>query len=114
MDIASIVTPPEECPAVSIRPQNKVSTLYRRRNLKGMVDSDRQPTKIKKGLGTGKGDIRIGSTRPKKSSGRQSTSFTIVCAQFSALLVEDRLQFLSWLFEGALTHCASAVACPSI
>ncbi|OQE57783.1 hypothetical protein PENNAL_c0388G05389, partial [Penicillium nalgiovense] len=50
-----------------------------------MVDSDRQPTKIKKGSGTGKRDTRIGSTRPKKSSGRQRTSFTTVRAQFSAL-----------------------------
>ncbi|CAG8023522.1 unnamed protein product [Penicillium nalgiovense] len=114
MGISSIATHPEECPAESIRSQNKVSSLHRRRNSKGMVDSDRRPTKIKKGSGTGKGDTRICSTRAKKSSGRQSTSFTTVRAQFSALSVEDRLQFLSWLFEGALTHCASAVASPSI
>jgi hypothetical protein len=114
MGIARIATHPEECPAETVRSQNKVSSLQRRRNSKGMMDGDCQPSKIKKGSGTRKRGTRIGSTRPKKSSGRQSTSFTTVRAQFSALSVEDRLQFLSWLFEGALTHCASAVASPSI
>ncbi|KAJ6114047.1 hypothetical protein N7523_007364, partial [Penicillium sp. IBT 18751x] len=36
-----------------------------------------------------------------------STSFPTVRAQFSALSVEDRLQFLSWLVQGVLSHCAS-------
>ncbi|KAJ5474126.1 hypothetical protein N7475_003692 [Penicillium sp. IBT 31633x] len=107
--IAGIAMHPEECPAELIRSQNKVSSLQHRRNSKGIMDSDSQPPKMKKGSGTRKRDTRIGSTRPKKSSGRrQSISFTTVRAQFSALSVEDRLQFLSWLFEGALTHCASA------
>ncbi|KAJ6118842.1 hypothetical protein N7471_013462 [Penicillium samsonianum] len=119
MSIAGIATHPEECPAESIRSQNKVSSLQRRRNSKGMVDSECQASKIKKGSRTRERHTRIGSTRSKKSSGhRQSISFTTVRAQFSALSVEDRLQFLSWLFEGALTHCASAplsaaVASPS-
>lgn len=38
---------------------------------------------------------------------RKSVSFPDVRAQFLALPVEDRLQFLSWLFEGALPHCTS-------
>ncbi|KAI1829071.1 hypothetical protein DTO027I6_10004 [Penicillium roqueforti] len=118
MGIARIATHPEECPTESIRSRTKVSSLQRRRNSKGMMDSACQPSKIKKGSGTTKRHTRIGSTRPKKSSGRQSISFPTVRAQFSALSVEDRLQFLSWLFEGALTHCASApssaaVASPS-
>ncbi|CAI7629235.1 unnamed protein product [Penicillium palitans] len=91
MGITRIATHPEERRAESIRSQHKVSSLQRRRNPEGMMDGDCQPSKIKKGS---------------------------VRAQFSALSVEDRLQFLSWLFEGALTHCASApssaaVASPS-
>ncbi|KOS44611.1 hypothetical protein ACN38_g4460 [Penicillium nordicum] len=38
---------------------------------------------------------------------RSSVSYPTVRAQFSALSVEDRLEFLSWLFEGALSHCIS-------
>ncbi|CAG7976447.1 unnamed protein product [Penicillium salamii] len=108
MSIAGIATHPEECPAESIRSQHKVSPLQRRRDSKGMIDTDCQTSKIKKGSGTRQRHPRNGSARPKKGSGhRQSISFPTVRAQFSALSVEDRLQFLSWLFEGALTHCSS-------
>jgi hypothetical protein len=108
--ITGIATNPDECPAKFIRSQNKVSFLERRqRNSKGRIDTDCQPSISKKSSGTRKGHTRIGSARPKKVSGhRQSVSFPTVRAQFSSLSVEDRLQFLSWLFEGALTHCASA------
>ncbi|KAJ6016380.1 hypothetical protein N7540_010971 [Penicillium herquei] len=47
--------------------------------------------------------------RIKKSNqgpGRKKESLLAMCAHFSALALEDRLQFLSWLFEGALSHCA--------
>lgn len=37
--------------------------------------------------------------------------FSTVRSQFMALSVEDRLQFLSWLFEGALSHCVSVSTC---
>ncbi|CAG8135378.1 unnamed protein product [Penicillium olsonii] len=37
--------------------------------------------------------------------GRKNVSLPAFCAQFSALPAEERLQFLSWLFEGALSHC---------
>ncbi|OQE06719.1 hypothetical protein PENFLA_c185G03069, partial [Penicillium flavigenum] len=50
--------------------------------------------------------------RPKKRAsrstpelGRKNVSLPTFRAQFSALPVEERLQFLSWLFEGALSHC---------
>ncbi|KAI3092205.1 hypothetical protein CBS147333_10244 [Penicillium roqueforti] len=106
--IADIAAHPEECPAESIRSQHKVSSLQRRRDSKRMMDTDCQTSKIKKGSGTRQRHSRNGSARPKKGSGhRQSISFPTVRAQFSALSVEDRLQFLSWLFEGALTHCSS-------
>ncbi|KAJ5771441.1 uncharacterized protein N7511_003492 [Penicillium nucicola] len=107
--ITGIATNPDECPAKSIRSQSKVSFFERRqRNSEGMVDTDCQPSISKKSSGTRKRHTRIGSSRPKKSSvHRPSLSFPTVRAQFTALSVEDRLQFLSWLFEGALTHCAS-------
>ncbi|KAJ5413679.1 hypothetical protein N7509_000306 [Penicillium cosmopolitanum] len=37
--------------------------------------------------------------------GHQEASLSTILAQFSALKAEDRLQFLSWLFEGALSRC---------
>lgn len=37
--------------------------------------------------------------------GHPKASVSTILAQFSALPVEDRLQFLSWLFEGALSRC---------
>ncbi|KAJ5117321.1 hypothetical protein N7448_010953 [Penicillium atrosanguineum] len=52
-----------------------------------------------------------GAGRSNKGLGRRkNVSFPTVRAQFSALPVEDRLQFLSWLFEGALSHCVSTPA----
>ncbi|KAJ6004590.1 hypothetical protein N7540_012967 [Penicillium herquei] len=42
------------------------------------------------------------STRAKRPGG---TSFFALRDQFSSLPVEERLQFLSWLFEGALSQC---------
>ncbi|CAG8069002.1 unnamed protein product [Penicillium olsonii] len=108
MSIAGITTHPEEYPAESICSQNKVSSPQCRRDSKGTMDTDCQTSKVKKRSGTGKMHTRNGSTRPKKGSGhRQSISLPTVRAQFSALSIEDRLQFLSWLFEGALTHCSS-------
>ncbi|CAG8008675.1 unnamed protein product [Penicillium salamii] len=109
MSIAGIATDPEEFPAESIRSQNKVSSLQHRRNSKGMVDTDCQTSKVKKGSGSRQRHTRNASARPKKRSSHcQSISFPTVRAHFSALSVEDRLQFLSWLFEGALTRCSSA------
>ncbi|KMU81582.1 hypothetical protein CIHG_05381 [Coccidioides immitis H538.4] len=32
-------------------------------------------------------------------------SFTTLCSHFLSLQLDERLQFLSWLFEGALTSC---------
>jgi hypothetical protein len=52
-----------------------------------------------------------GAGRSTKGPGRHKrVAFPAICAQFSALPVEDRLQFLSWLFEGALSHCVSTRA----
>ncbi|CAG8059190.1 unnamed protein product [Penicillium salamii] len=50
--------------------------------------------------------------RPKKRPRRSprgtnpsNASFPTIRAHFSALTAEDRLQFLSWLFEGTLSRC---------
>lgn len=45
---------------------------------------------------------------PKRLSRETNTtkaSFSTIQAHFSAAVAEDRLQFLSWLFEGALSRC---------
>ncbi|KAL3470248.1 hypothetical protein BJX99DRAFT_52329 [Aspergillus californicus] len=45
---------------------------------------------------------RAYSTSPSKDN-----SFTAIRSHFVSLPLNDRLQFLSWLFEGALQHCMS-------
>lgn len=40
-----------------------------------------------------------------RKPGHQEASLSTILVQFSALRAEDRLQFLSWLFEGALSRC---------
>ncbi|RWQ95419.1 hypothetical protein C8Q69DRAFT_486494 [Paecilomyces variotii] len=40
-------------------------------------------------------------------SGQEYTSFPAFCTQFLFLSIDERLQFLSWLFEGALQRCIS-------
>lgn len=46
---------------------------------------------------------RIG--RGTRANGAGKRPFSIIRDQFSSLPVEDRLLFLSWLFEGALSQC---------
>ena len=57
---------------------------------------------------------RSEAEQPEQSSKRRRTitvsqecghSFTTLCSSFQSLPMEDRLQFLSWLFEGALPRC---------
>ncbi|KAB8229544.1 hypothetical protein BDV23DRAFT_166567 [Aspergillus alliaceus] len=48
---------------------------------------------------TGNGPARLPSKGPSR---RKNLSFPMLRSQFSAMSVEDRLQFLSWLFECAL------------
>ncbi|KAJ6004599.1 hypothetical protein N7540_012968 [Penicillium herquei] len=44
---------------------------------------------------------------------RKNNSFLATRAQFSALAIEDRIQFLSWLFEGAVSYCTSLPSNPN-
>ena len=57
---------------------------------------------------------RSKAEQPERSSKRRRTitvsqgcehSFTTLCSSFQSLPIDDRLQFLSWLFEGALPRC---------
>jgi hypothetical protein len=51
---------------------------------------------------TGNGSGRLPNKGPSR---RKNLSFPVLRSQFSAMSVDDRLQFLSWLFEGALQRC---------
>ncbi|KAF3391611.1 hypothetical protein F1880_007460 [Penicillium rolfsii] len=96
---------PSEC---SQCPNQDPPVRCRRKNEKATADPIRQSTKFKKHSSVGKRYSKIGAGRSsKRPRRRNSLSFPAVRAQFSALPVEDRLQFLSWLFEGALSHCVS-------
>ncbi|KAI2791355.1 hypothetical protein POX_c04212 [Penicillium oxalicum] len=80
-----------------------------RENAKETADPNRQFTKINKCSSIGKRCSKIGAGRSRKGPRRcNSVSFPTVRAQFLALPVEDRLQFLSWLFESTLSHCVSS------
>ncbi|KAJ5982720.1 hypothetical protein N7451_012820 [Penicillium sp. IBT 35674x] len=106
--INGIAAYPEGCPAKPSRFQSKASPHQRRRqNPKDMMGSDCQ-SKTKSASGVRK---RLTKRSPGRSNticdNSQSISFFKIRAQFSELPVEDRVQFLSWLFEGALSHCAT-------
>lgn len=76
--------------------------LLQHRPIQGSIQCQQPPShRVKEYSQDGAGRSNKGSHR------RSSVSFPIVRAQFSALPVEDRLEFLSWLFEGALSHCIS-------
>ncbi|CEL10095.1 hypothetical protein ASPCAL13222 [Aspergillus calidoustus] len=45
--------------------------------------------------------------RVRSTSAPREDSFAALRSQFTSLPLDDRLQFLSWLFEGALSHCMS-------
>ncbi|KAJ5938512.1 hypothetical protein N7466_001646 [Penicillium verhagenii] len=98
----------EGCPATPSRSQSQASPPQRiRQKSKEMMGIECQSRTINSS-GVRKMHTKRSSGRSNKTSGnRQSISFLKVCDQFSELSVEDRVQFLSWLFEGALSYCAS-------
>lgn len=49
--------------------------------------------------------------RKLRANAASKNSFSILRDHFSSLPVEDRLQFLSWLFEGALSQCLPTSSC---
>ncbi|KAJ5588791.1 hypothetical protein N7537_011469 [Penicillium hordei] len=111
-NITSVATHLDECPSNCSRFPNRDPSFQRSgHNTKETVDHDRQSSKVQKFSPTGKRKANNSSSRPTRGPGRgKNGSFPAVRAQFSALSVEDRLQFLSWLFEGALSHCVSTRA----
>lgn len=77
----------------------------RQHTVKRTLKSGWQPSKISKVSVVVKSHKKSRAGRSIDGLGRQNVSFSTARAQFSALPVEDRLQFLSWLFEGALSQC---------
>ncbi|KAJ6096615.1 hypothetical protein N7486_007361 [Penicillium sp. IBT 16267x] len=108
-NISGIAACPDRCPSECSHLPNQDPPLQcRRQNAGGTADPNRQSTKINKPSSAGKRYSKIGAGRSNKGPRRRNrASFPTVRAQFSALPVEDRLQFLSWLFESALSHCVS-------
>ncbi|KAK4862968.1 hypothetical protein LT330_010712 [Penicillium expansum] len=78
----------------------------RRHSSKGKVKPGRQLSKINKVAGVVESKVKNHTCRFACGLGcKNDVSFPTVCAYFSALSVDDRLHFLSWLFEGALPRC---------
>ncbi|OQD96473.1 hypothetical protein PENVUL_c092G07715 [Penicillium vulpinum] len=78
---------------------------------KETVDHDSQSSKVQKFPPIGKRKANNCSSRSIRGPGRgKNGSFPAIRAQFSALSVEDRLQFLSWLFKSAISHHISTRA----
>jgi hypothetical protein len=117
--INGIAVYPEGSSAKPHRSQGKASPHQSRRQCAKKMMGTRCPSKTTKASGVRKRPTKESSDRSNKISGaHQSDSSLKICAQFSALPAEDRIGFLSWLFEGALTHCAltspnTDVSCPS-
>lgn len=117
--INGIAVYPEGNSAISRRFQGKASPRQSRRQCPKKMMGTWCPSKTTKTSCVRKRHMKESSGPSNKISGaRQSNSSAKICAQFSALPVEDRIEFLSWLFEGALTHCAltssnTNVSCPS-
>jgi hypothetical protein len=76
-----------------------------RHNARTPVKTGRLPAKINKVSVVIDNRPKSRARRCTPEFGRKNVSFPTLRAQFSAISVEERLQFLSWLFEGALSHC---------
>ncbi|KAI3219559.1 hypothetical protein DTO012A9_10204 [Penicillium roqueforti] len=96
-----------ESPAGNSRFLDKdVCSRGRRHSSKGKVKPIRQLSKINKVAGVVESRGKNRTRRFACGLGcKNDVSFPTVRAQFSALSVNNRLQFLSWLFEGALPRC---------
>jgi hypothetical protein len=115
-NIAGFAACPDRCPSECFHLPNQDPPLQcRRQNAGGTTDPNRWSTKISKRSSAGKRYSKIGAGRSSKAPRCcNNASFPTVRAQFSALPVEDRLQFLSWLFESALSHCVSTRTHPDV
>ncbi|KAJ5111740.1 hypothetical protein NUU61_001370 [Penicillium alfredii] len=71
--------------------------------------SNEQNTQVGKRRSPGRKHTKKVSRRLPNSGTRhrKHPTFSTIHSQFMAMSVEGRLQFLSWLFEGALSHCVS-------
>jgi hypothetical protein len=69
------------------------------------IQNGRQPAKISKLSVVIDNRPKKRASRPASGLGCKKVTLPTLRAQFSALPVEERVQFLSWLFEGALSHC---------
>ncbi|KAA8652807.1 uncharacterized protein ATNIH1004_001712 [Aspergillus tanneri] len=80
-----------------------------RHGAEDMIMPDLQYPRVAKRLNARKRYIGNGTSSAPKSGAkrRKNLAFPAFRSQFLAMSVEDRLQFLSWLFEGALSHCIS-------
>ena len=107
-NIPGIATCPNRCLLECSHSPNQDPPLEsRRQNAKGTAVPGRR-SKVNKRLSARKRSSKQNAGQSNKGPPcRSSISFLAVRAQFSALPVEDRLEFLSWLFESALPRCIS-------
>jgi hypothetical protein len=109
--VTRIAECPGRCPSECFRFLNQDPSLQcRRHNAERTESPGRQFSKPNKRSSAGTRRSKNGAGRSTKGPDRHKrVSFPAIRAQFSALPVEDRLQFLSWPFEGALSHCVSTL-----
>ncbi|CAG8092239.1 unnamed protein product [Penicillium salamii] len=104
--LPDVATCPGRSSAENSRFSDKDASFHGRQHKpKRIVKSGRQPSKINNVSVVVESRPKTRTGRPSQGVSGKNVSFSIVRAQFSALSVDDRLQFLSWLFEGALSHC---------
>lgn len=74
-----------------------------------LVATHRQTASVTKSCHTRKKPLKSGFSRRalRETTSHKSPNFSSVRSQFFAMSLQDRLQFVSWLFEGALSQCVS-------
>jgi hypothetical protein len=70
-----------------------------------VIKSGRQRSKTSKVAAVVDNRYMNRTGRSTRANGPVKITFSILRDQFSSLPVEERLEFLSWLFEGALSQC---------
>ncbi|KAJ5974741.1 hypothetical protein N7481_008448 [Penicillium waksmanii] len=93
--------PVDNCPST----KDDSSPYGRRCHSPTASDPSRRSSKIQKVSVVIDNRQQKNQEKSNRRPGHQKASLSTIIAQFSALPVEDRLQFLSWLFEGALSRC---------
>ncbi|CAG8908566.1 unnamed protein product [Penicillium egyptiacum] len=105
-DIEQTLARKDTCDVVA--PSRSSDKTVRGRSIRPKMKPRRQRSKINK-VSIVVDNRHVNRTsRSTRANGPVKMAFSILRDQFSSLPVEEQLQFLSWLFQGALSQCLHA------